>query len=408
MPEAEPFFTRKRVRGHATVLAVIVWLAYAASLTHPGLYDWLGQVKGTDFVHEYVLGKIALERNESLLYDYQGQSALAHQAIPGLKNENYLPIYGPQVSLVYAPFAEFSYAWAAVLWISLSAAIYLLCCYAVWKRLPNLAGEFSTVAILAVAFPGFFNMVGFGQNPAIALVAFTLAYLALRADRKVLAGMALGLLLYKPQFGLAAAFLFAATFEWKIILGGIAAAAAQAAVAIAWYGKQSLLDYAAALRNLSRNATMLEPKLYQMYSLRSFWQFLLPWPRISFALYALSAAAVLAFLYWSWRSAAPFGIRFAIFLVATVLVDPHLTSYDLIVLAPAFLLIGDWLLAQPNSPNADRLRWLLYFSYALPLFGPALRDLHFQAAVPVFFALLVLLALQTHRASTPKLAKDFA
>ena len=82
------FFTRKRVRGHATLLAVILWSFYAASLTHPGLRDWLGTVKGADFVHEYVLGKIALERNGPLLYDYQGQIQLSRRAIPGLGDES--------------------------------------------------------------------------------------------------------------------------------------------------------------------------------------------------------------------------------------------------------------------------------------------------------------------------------
>ena len=35
--------------------------------------------------------------------------------------------------------------------------------------------------------------------------------------------------------------------------------------------------------------------------------------------------------------------------------------------------------------------WLIYLAYALPLFGPAIRDLHVQAAVPVFFLLFLVL-----------------
>ena len=389
--ESPSFFTRKRVRGHATLLAVVVWTLFAANLTHPGLRDWLGQVKGTDFVHEYVLGKIVLERNEPLLYDYQGQLQISRQAIPGLESESYLPVYGPQVSLLYSPFAALPYLWAAALWMLFSAAIYAACCYAVWRTTPNLQREGRTIAILALAFPAFFNLIAFGQNSAIALAAFVLAYLAFTRRKPFFAGMALGLLLYKPPFGIAAAVLFVLTFEWKLILGGIVTAAGQMGIAWAYYGKISLLDYAHALRKLGQNAGLLEPKLYQMYSLRSFWQMLLPWPRVSFSLYLISALIVLVLLYRAWRSPAPLSLRYAAFLLATVLVDPHLTSYDLVVLAPAFLLIGDWILGNSAADDLRKTTWLLYLSYALPLFGPVIRDLHVQAAVPAFFLLLAAL-----------------
>ena len=222
-----------------------------------------------------------------------------------------------------------------------------------WRTTPNLQREGTTIAILALAFPAFFNLIAFGQNSAIALAAFVLAYLALRRGNSFFAGMALGLLLYKPPFGIAAAVLFVLTFEWKLILGGLVTAAGQFGIAWAYYGKISLLDYVHALRNLGQNAGLLEPKLYQMYSLRSFWQMLLPWPRVSFSLYLISAVIALALLYRTWRSPGPLSLRYAAFLLASVLVDPHLTSYDLVVLAPAFLLIGDWIL---ENSAADDLR----------------------------------------------------
>lgn len=406
MAESPSFFTRRRIRGHATVLAVLLWTLYAANLTHPGLRDWLGQVKGTDFVHEYVLGKIALERNEPLLYDYQGQLQLSRQAIPGLESESYLPVYGPQVSLLYSPFGAFPYLWGAALWMLFSAAIYAACCYAVWRSSPNLQREGTTIAILAVAFPAFFNLIAFGQNSAIALVAFVLAYLALRRGKPFFAGMALGLLLYKPPLGIAAAVLFVLTLEWKLILGGLVTAAGQFGIAWAYYGKISLLDYVHALRKLGQNAGLLEPKLYQMYSLRSFWQMLLPWPRVSFSLYLISAVIALVLLYRTWCSPGPLSLRYAAFLLATVLVDPHLTSYDLVVLAPAFLLIGDWILGTSIAQDSIRIKWLLYLSYALPLFGPVIRDLHVQAAVPAFFLLLA--AIFSHSAQRTSLESSAA
>src|SRR5207249_9252054 len=54
-----------------------------------------------------------------------------------------------------------------------------------------------------------------------------------------------------------------------------------------------------------------------------------------------------------------------ILLLATVLVAPHLTVYDLVILAPAFLLLGDWSLQTPPHPLAQSVQALLYISYPL-------------------------------------------
>jgi len=389
--EFSSFITRKRVRGHATLLALVLWLTYAVDLTHPGLRDWFGHLKGADFIHFYVLGTVAREHNARLLYDFNGQVELSRRLVPQSAGDYYLPIYGPQVSLLFVPFAALPYLWAVGLWMLASSAIYAACCYLIWKCCPNLKGESSTVLMLGLAFPGFFNLIAFGQNSAIALAAFTLAYLALKTNRQLFAGLALGLLAYKPQFGLVAACVFLFTVQWKVILGGLITTVGQLGVAWAYYGRPALLDYWHGLLDLNRRAAVLEPKLYQMHSLRSFWKMLLPWSQAAFFAYLASCLVVVALALRGWRSRASLPLGFAAFLFATVLVSPHISVYDLVILAPAFLLIGDWLAGNGYVPSRGTVKLLLYLSYALPLFGPALRYTHLQLSVPVFFAVLALL-----------------
>jgi len=73
--------TRKRVRGHAVLLGLVLWGAYAINIATPGLKDREGQLKGADFLHFYVLGNIARLHDASMLYDASLQSALAKQLI---------------------------------------------------------------------------------------------------------------------------------------------------------------------------------------------------------------------------------------------------------------------------------------------------------------------------------------
>jgi hypothetical protein len=133
---------------------------------------------------------------------------------------------------------------------------------------------------------------------------------------------------------------------------------------------------------------LLEPRLYQTHTLRSFWSLLLPWPRVAFAFYVVSALGVLALAIRCWQIGASLEVRYAALLLATVLVSPHLTVYDLVILAPVFLLLGEWALVHGESRCAGLARLLLYLCYPLFLLGPLARFTHLQLSVVVMFGLL--------------------
>ena len=134
-----------------------------------------------------------------------------------------------------------------------------------------------------------------------------------------------------------------------------------------------------------------------MHSLRSFWALLLPWPGGVWALYTVSSLAVIAIAAAIWKSSSPLPLRFSALMLAAVLVNSHLYVYDLLALVPAFLLLADWAIDNPQHPSAPLLRLLLYLAFILPLFGPLSRWTHLQLSVPVFAAILWLL----YRCATP-------
>src|SRR5207249_1526765 len=84
--------------------------------------------------------------------------------------------------------------------------------------------------ILAMAFPGFFHLILWGQTSGLALLCFTLGFLAINSERHFLAGLAIGSLIFKPQLALAVAAIFLFSGEWRTVLGVISAAAAQLAL----------------------------------------------------------------------------------------------------------------------------------------------------------------------------------
>ncbi len=210
------WLTTKRIRIHGLLLAACLWTVYAVNMSTPGLLDRNGLVKGTDFLHFYTLGKLALQGRGDLLYDMRAQAELTRQLVAQAPDSLYVPLYGPQVSLLFAPFARMPYGWALTVWLAVNVLLYAFCCCAVWKTCPSLQKDRWTVLILAMAFPGFFHLLAWGQTSGLALLCFTLAYLALRSDRRLLAGLAIGALIFKPQLGLAAAVVFVIARQWKL------------------------------------------------------------------------------------------------------------------------------------------------------------------------------------------------
>jgi len=389
---ASSFLTAKRLHAHGLILALSLWSVYLWNMATPGLLDRNRNLKGTDFLHLYTLGSLALAHRGADLYNPQSQAELAAQRVPAAVGLRYLPLYPPQVSIFFGPFAHFSYPWALTIWLAVSALLYGLCSYAIWRTCPNLRKSKMTIFILALAFPAFWHLIAWGQTSALALACFTVAFLALRARHELLAGLAFGCLIFKPQLALAAALVFVVTLNWKVIGGALLSAAAQLTAAWLYYGPGPLREWMQMLRKVPGLLPQLEPRLYQTHSLRSFWAMLIPWPAASFALYFVTALLVAALTIACWRSRLPLSERYSGLLFATVLLSPHLTVYDLVILAPAFLLLSDSIIPRVDDLVVSRLELLLYLAFVLPLLGPLARWTHFQLSVPVMAMIVFSLA----------------
>jgi len=385
------WITTRRLRAHGLILAISLWSVYLWNMSAPGLLDRAGNIKGTDFLHFYTLGSLALAHRGADLYNLEAQSRLAAQRVPAAAGILYLPLYPPQVSILFAPFARLPYSCALILWLAFSALLYGVSCYAVWRACPELRDHKTTVFILALAFPAFWHLIVWGQTSALALVCFTLAFFALRARHKFVAGLALGCLIFKPQLAVAAALVFVVTLNWKVICGALLSAAAQLSLGWFYYGPAPLREWTRALHDVPSKLAMFEPRLYHTHSLRTFWTMLILWPAVSLALYLITALLVAAVTITCWQSRLPLSVRYSALLLATVLLAPHLTVYDLVILAPAFLLLSDWIAIQPDNFATSSLKLLFYLAFVLPLIGPLARWTHFQLSVPVMAALLYMI-----------------
>lgn len=374
----------------AIILVFCLWSVCLVDYAKPGIIDRAGNIKFQDFLQFPISARLIASGHADQLYDDQVLAREIHATI-GRDTSVYLQyFYGPQVALPFIPLASLPFLAQAAIWVALSLLMYFVCIYLILKRCAALRPYRALVAICALAYPPLFHFFMRGQLSVVLLVCFTAAYLAFFSERDFLAGVTLGLLAFKPQFLVAIPLILLLAQAWKALAGVVISAATQLALTSLYFGRDVMQAYFARLLHSASHpgSTELIFSPIQMHSLHSFWELLIPSRPGVWALYVLTSFAVTGIAASIWKSSAPLALRFSALMFAAVLVNPHLYIYDLLALAPAFLLLTDWSLDNPLHSAKPALDVLLYLAFLLPLFGALAYWTHLQLSVVVFAALL--------------------
>jgi alpha-1,2-mannosyltransferase len=397
---AGPFQISEFIRPVSLLLFLGLWGLYAYAFSNPGMRDRFDNLKGTDFVLWYTLGDFG--RNGDVADLYRGPAFLEERQfalVPESKGDYYVCLYPPQMTALFAPLAGLPYLPALLIWSAIGVVAYAACVFAVGRTCPGLRPFAGRVALCAAAYPGFFNQICYGQCAIVSLGCVTVAYLALDRGRPVLAGMAIGMLAFKPTLAATAIAIFLLAGEWRLLAGVALGAGLQYGAATLAYGPDVMTAWVRAMVELGEALQPRMPKLYNMHCLRAFWSMLIPAPMIARGLYVASALGVIFLAWRAWRRNTDIGLKFAAVLLATVLASPHLYVYDLLILAPALLVLADRAVRSDPPPVPG-----LYVAlcYAVPLLGPLADMTHVQLSVPAFVIALWLLSRvrATHQVDT--------
>ena len=122
-------------------------------------------LKGTDFLHFYTIGTLAREGHPDRLYDLRAQEKLATERVPEAKGLVYAPFYGPQVALLFAPFAALPYGKALAAWLLINALIYAGVLLARVARAVRICSStLGTVLLICARLPCIFPFAGLGTD----------------------------------------------------------------------------------------------------------------------------------------------------------------------------------------------------------------------------------------------------
>jgi arabinofuranan 3-O-arabinosyltransferase len=192
-----------------------------------------------------------------------------------------------------------------------------------------------TGIFVALGFPAALWNVTAGQNGFLtaALVGGTLG---LMERRPALAGICLGLLTYKPQFGLLFPIALIADRRWRTI--AVAAGVALALGALSWlaFGSASWQAFVHWMP-ITGHEVLGEGRadFGRLQSLFGLVRALGGGEMLAWTVQAAGSLGVAVWLVWLWRGDAPFELKAAALAAGTLLATPYLYMYDVVVLAVA-------------------------------------------------------------------------
>ncbi|HKW26226.1 MAG TPA: glycosyltransferase family 87 protein [Terriglobales bacterium] len=348
-----------------------------------------------DFTAFYAAGKCVQRGQGSQLYSMQTQARIQQEFASGVKIRNGpLPFTHPPfeaalfVPLVFLSYSAAYWVWNAVSLVALAVFLLLL-----RPNVPKLRGWSETLPLLCgLAFFPVFVCLLQGQDSLLLLLLFGLAFVALKNGRGFVAGICLGLALFRFQLVLPVMAVLLLRRRWKTVAGFATTAAALVGISAAVVGWGGLMNYPHQLLQFShvQAGAAMNPRI--MPNLRGE---VVGLAGDGNSVHVLIGVLSLALVVWAaskWKAGGQqtqFDLGFGLTLVVAVIVSYHLMAHDLSVLLLPLLLAGEWLLRERPRGVA---RWLTVAGIGILFFSPIyfLLWFRYQRFSAMFWAVALL------------------
>lgn len=290
-----------------------------------------GQPIGTDFSDVYTAGQLALKDKAASAYDWnihwQAQKELFGKDVPF-----YAWSYPPPFFLIAAPLAMVSYPWALGIWQALTLLTYL---YTISTILKSLEIRPCLWLPAAIGFSAVLINLGHGQNGLWTATLFGLG-LVYVPKRPYLAGILLGALCYKPQFGLLIPLVLICGRYWRTFGAAALTVILACTVSTLWFGKEI---WPAFMNSISPTTNILLEQgntgWYKIQSVFAAVRALGGSISLAYMIHGLVACGVAFILAWTWNRYRATPLTNALLITGAFLMTPYCLDYDIVMLAPA-------------------------------------------------------------------------
>ena len=329
---------RDRIVAWASALLAIE-LAFAVfiALWQHGAFFVVENPTSSDFVSFFAAGKLALSGTPALAYDQAAHYAVQQQSsAPGAPYQFFF--YPPVFLFLCAGLTVLPYflAYAAFQIASLGFFLWVM------RAILQESGRAWTLPVLA--FPAVFWTIGLGQNAFLTAGLFG-AFTLMLDRRPVLAGIVLGLLCYKPHFGMLVPVTLLAGGYWRCFLGAAVSVIALIGLSVALFGWETWQAYFQAFSGSGQVYQSGRIDLAGMITVFGAMRLNGFSAELAYAMQGASAVAMAALVALVWRRCPGQPARFVSLVAATLLAVPLALLYDQMLL----LVAGAWLIRDGRA-----------------------------------------------------------
>lgn len=305
---------------------------------------------GSDFLQEWIGGRIVLNGETSRLYDWDYATSLQHDVnVVGYHRggDGYYPmVYPPYWYIACAPLAAIPLKWAAPIWLGLITAVWFFGIRWLMRSDDRLGRAIARAPQLAVIVGPILLCYGLGQKAGLVTMLLLVSAVLLEKRKIRTAGLIFGLLAFKPHFALLLGIPLALRFGLPFITG--AATTLLGCIALVYaVDAQMLGDFIAvamqsALGDYTSHAGY---RLDDAHNWAGFWNRLIGVGESAHSLATIwSLATVGAMVIVALRRIGrPITTaEWSVFICGLVLASPHFYGYDLaVLLLPIYWLLRD-------------------------------------------------------------------
>lgn len=350
-------FTEWRVGFYGSGIAATYVIAVVWIIGHYGLSATTDGVACTDFSWIWLSSKLA-RSNVALIYDYSAFSV--EHALSGLPSCNIEHFdYPPTLLLLIYPLGLMPYLTAFAVWMLATLALYLGATYAVLPRRAVLLAAATPVPVLL-------NVL-LGHNGFVTAGLVGLALASIECRRPWMAGIFLGLLTYKPQFGFLFPVALLALREWRAICSAAATSVIFGLMAALAFGFDVWPSFTAALSERGANLNQ-DPTL--SLGLVSPLGFLLARginAHMAWIAQLALTAIMAVIVYALWRRPLSYSLKAAALAIASVTASPHAFGYDLCILSVAVAFLVKDGLSRGFLPGDRSVMLMCWLGLILPI-----------------------------------------
>jgi len=284
---------------------------------------------GGDFPAFYSAGRIVTTVGFNELYDLDQQIKWQKDLFPDRKS--YLPFsYPPFVALAYAPMSLLPYRMAYLFNLFVFISAFFMAFVCLKRIIQGLDEYFLPVFTLSFTFYPFLKSNLGGQNTALTLMLFALIWRFASENRQYLAGISLGLLLYKPQFGIPLIGLFVLSGRYRIAISSIVAGSLVITISLfftgiqpykQWYNFINWFSTADAIVN-GHNAVSWIGFLNAVLGAENKMAFIIG------AVCCLITVSIISYIWTIGGTKSDFNAQMGLAAVSIILISPHVMFYD--------------------------------------------------------------------------------